>query len=162
MAVKLNIYGFDEILKRMRDIGGNVDDAAKKTTHKIAPIARRYLVDECSKSKVPSQITSAIAIRYQDGNNIHSCDIGWRKGSYDPDNLSTGYKALILNYGTVRRRTHKGLYRGWLSRPYKTRKKPADPKPNQKIKAGFIQRAIRNSNSEIKKTMSTDLFKYLY
>lgn len=161
MAIKLNIYGFDEMLDKLSSIGGNIDGAAKKVTHKIAPITKKYLDEECSKAKVPSNITSAITIRYQDGMNLHSCDIGWKKGTYDPDNLSTGYKAMMLNYGTVRRYTREGLYRGWLSRPYKMRKKPADPKPNQKIKAGFIQRAIRKANSEIKQTMQEDMFKYL-
>ena len=51
-------------------------------------------------------------VKGKDG--VYSAKVGWDLGGYDPKNLSSGYKAIFNNYGTVRRQTRNGQDRGQI------------------------------------------------
>ena len=58
--------------------------------------------------------------------------VGYKKGLYDPHNLSDGYKVVFLNYGTPRRTRHgKVKARGFISKA-KSRAKPKMRKEQEK------------------------------
>ena len=38
--------------------------------------------------------------------NRHTARVGYKKGAYDPNNPSDGYKVVFANYGTPRRSKH--------------------------------------------------------
>ena len=47
--------------------------------------------------------------------NRYSAAVGYKKGSYDPNDPSDGYKVVFLNYGTPRRTLHgKVAARGFI------------------------------------------------
>lgn len=136
-GITVKINGFDEMLKVLKDMGADVDKAAKKAIRASAPIVQSTLIEECKKANVPQDIISAIRTEYHDGLNVHEADVGWDKGAYDPRNPSIAYKAIFLNYGAVKggkqkRRTRKGYNRGSVAGKNFIRK--AKQKSNRLIK----------------------------
>ena len=55
---------------------------------------------------------------------MHKVQVGWEMGEYNPQNLSEGFKALFLNFGTPHRSKHgKVKARGFITRAKKKSKK---------------------------------------
>jgi hypothetical protein len=70
--------------------------------------------------------------------NNYRAEVGYKKGNYDPNDPSDGYKVVFLNYGTPRRTMHG------------------------KVKArGFIQKAKKKARPQIKRAQQATLEKIL-
>ena len=117
MARMLKLEGFDYMLDEIARAGGNIDSAVEKACKAGAAELEARLRAECSASGVPASVTNGIRIKYRGGANLHKVQCGWEIGDYNPNNLSTGHKALFLNYGTPNRRKHgKVMARGFIAR----------------------------------------------
>ena len=68
-----------------------------------------------------------------DGNRV-TARVGYKKGNYNPDNPSDGYKVVFANYGTPRRSKH-----------------------GQQPAKGFIKKAKKKASSRIKKVQAETL-----
>ena len=128
----LQLKGFDDLLEQIQKAGGNIDRAAESCLRQSAQIMQQELKQQMQAAGVDSDLVGSmpppqITIK----GNTYSAAVGYKKGSYDPDDPSDGYKVVFLNYGTPRRTMHG------------------------KVKArGFIQAAKKKASPRIKKAQS--------
>lgn len=137
MPLKIKINGFEKMLEHIQEAGKDVDTAAAQAIKDSASIVETELRASCITSGVPDSITREIRKKVTASNGTYSAEVGWELGAYNPKDPSTGYKAIFLNYGTVRRQTARGKNRGAI------RKKP----PTEQ----FIARAKKAAKPKIRK-----------
>lgn len=146
-GISLSLKGFDKLLEQLKEAGKDVDTEAARLIKEDAAIVDTELRASCKASNVPDDIINEIRKRVQSGLNVYSAEIGWELGNYNPKNPSAGYKAIFLNYGTVRRHTAKGYDRGEI---------PKKPTAQQ-----FIAQAKRKAKTKISKRHKEMLKKML-
>ena len=101
ISVQLN--GFDELLKKIEAAGGTINGAVDTCMKKSAKIQQEQLQAQMHKSKVATDLINRMPqpeIRW-DGNTCIA-RVGYKKGEYNPKDLSDGYEAVFINYGTPR------------------------------------------------------------
>lgn len=133
--VKIKLEGFDELLKKIESSGGTIKSAVDTCMKKSAKIMEDSLKTEMKKANVPSDLINRMdAPKVKWEYNACTASVGYEKGTYNPDNLSDGYKVVFLNYGTPHRSVHG------------------------KVKArGFIGRSKKKAKSQIKKSQEETL-----
>lgn len=139
MAIKLQFSGFDELLEQIQKADGTVDRAVESCMKQSAQIMQSELKAEMQKSGVDSDLINRMPTPelQKDGNTIIA-RVGYKKGAYNPNDISDGYKAVFLNYGTPKRSKHG------------------------KVEAkGFIDRAQKKARKRIKKAQKEALEKIL-
>ena len=129
MSIKLNLDGFEEMIKKIEKTGGSVDGAVRKCLENSAVVVENEIKSQMQSSDTTGNISRLIARMpsYEIQNNFGriTARVGFKKGEYDPKNPSDGYKAVFLNYGTPRRSKHGKIQpRGFIDRA----KKIARPK----------------------------------
>lgn len=126
MSIKLNIEGFEDILKDIEAAGGSIDKACDSALRQSAQIMQDTLKAEMRAANVPNDLIASMPQSevYSKANRF-SAEVGYTKGPYDPKNPSDGYKVVFLNYGTPNRKKHgKVTARGFIQKA----KKKASPK----------------------------------
>lgn len=103
-GIKLNLKGFEKMLDEIQVAGGNVDKAAEETLLECAKVVETELHSACDAAGVPSSVSSEIRTETGQSGNRHFARVGWKMGNYNPLKLSAGYKAVFMNYGTIRRK----------------------------------------------------------
>lgn len=101
--IQLNIEGFDELLKKIEEAGGSINKAVDTCMQKSAQVQQKELKEQMQKKKVSKALINRMPqpeIEW-DG-NVCIARVGYKKGSYNPKNLSDGYEAVFINYGTPR------------------------------------------------------------
>lgn len=102
-SIELKLTGFDELIKKIEQAGGSIDSTVNTCMEKSAQIAQDQIKDQMIKKKVSKRLVNSMP-KYEisrNGNAI-TARVGFKKGKYDPRNLSDGYKAVFINYGTPR------------------------------------------------------------
>ena len=129
MSIYLKVEGFDDMMQKIQKAQGSVKSATKQCARISGNIMNAELKAQMSSAGVDGGLIAEMpAPEVEDDYGLITARAGYRKGSYDPDNLSTGYKVLFLNYGT----------------PYRTK--------HGQVKArGFIKKAKRRAKPKIKK-----------
>lgn len=122
--ITINLEGFDELLKEIEKAGGSINSSIDSCMKKSADIAQDELKNQMSKKKIDQDLINAMPKPeiVWEGNSC-TAKVGYKKGKYDPKNLSDGYKAVFLNYGTPRRKPTQERARGFI----KAAKKKARP-----------------------------------
>lgn len=137
-GININLKGFEKMLTALQDAGQNVDQQAKRATKESARIVEQELREQCQTAGVPESITREIKTTTStEGDGRYSAKVGWKLGNYDPHNPSEGYKAIFLNYGTVRRQTKSGKNRGEIHKPAQSQQ--------------FIYAAKKKARTKVKK-----------
>ena len=139
MSIKLKLDGFDDLFEQIKQAGGTVEQATESCLKQSAQIMQSALITEMQKSNVDSDLISSMPPpEIEVEGNRYTARVGYKKGAYDPNNPSDGYKVVFLNYGTPNRSKHG------------------------KIAArGFIQRAKKKANAPIKRAQKETLEKIL-
>ena len=135
MSIKLQLDGFDDLLKKIEQAGGSINNAVESCLKNSASIMEDELKAQMNKSNVDSGLINRMPAPSieKDGNRM-TARVGYKKGAYNPQNLSDGYEVIFINYGTPRRSKHG------------------------KIKArGFIAKAKKKARPQIKKQQETTL-----
>lgn len=140
MSIKLKLEGFEELLKQIEKAGEKIEPVVKKTIEQSADLMQDELQNEMQKSNVPRDLINRMPPpKFEEDHGRFTARVGYKKGSYNPDNISDGYKVVFLNYGT----------------PY--RKKHGKIKEGGKIKLGFITRAKNRAKKKITKQQENAL-----
>lgn len=135
MAIKLKLEGFDDLLTDIEKAGGTMDGAAKQCLKKSADIMHDELKTQMQAANVDAGLINRMpSPEIESEGNRHTARVGYKKGAFDPENPSDGYKVVFANYGTPRRSKHG--------------KQPAK---------GFIQKAKKKANPKIKKSQQETL-----
>lgn len=135
MSITLKLEGFDKLLKEIEAAGGKIDSAAKQCMTESANIMRNELITQMTAANVDSGLIDRMpAPEIETEYNRVTARVGYKKGAYDPNNPSDGYKVVFANYGTPRRSKH-----------------------GQQPAKGFIQKAKKKANSKIKKSQKDTL-----
>ena len=103
MSIKLQLKGLEEMLEKLQAAGKDVDSAAKKCITESAKIVEKEYVAQMRASNVDQGLIDRMdPIRYETGNNTYAAKIGYKTGNYNPKDLTDGFKAIFINYGTPR------------------------------------------------------------
>lgn len=139
MSIKLKLSGFDELFDLIRMARGDADKAAEQCLKESAQVMHNELTAQMQKSGVDSDLIARMPLpEIEKNGNVMIARVGYKKGTYNPDNLSDGYKVVFLNYGTPKRSKHG------------------------KIEAmGFIDKAQRKAKGKIKKMQKETLEKII-
>lgn len=134
MSIKLQLNGFDDLLKKIEKAGGSIDSAAASCLQKSASIMEDELKAQMSKANVDSGLINRMpAPSIEKDGNRTTARVGYKKGAYNPQNPSDGYEVIFINYGTPRRQ------------------------PTQIKARGFIANAKKKARPQIKKQQETTL-----
>lgn len=137
MSIKLKLSGFDDLFEQIKKAGGSVDRAAESCLKQSAHIMHNELKAQMSNAGVDADLISRMPAPelLKDGNSMIA-RVGYKKGAYNPADISDGYKVVFLNYGTPKRSEHG------------------------KVTArGFIDKAQRKASKRIKKAQEETLKK---
>lgn len=124
--IKLQLEGFDDLLSKINKAGGSINKSVDTCVRKSANIVDSELRIQMQKVKADSPDHDLIKnmpnpeISWE-GNKC-TAKIGYKLGNYNSDNLTEGFKALFLNYGTPRRKPSKESARMFIK---KTKSKAA-------------------------------------
>ena len=125
MSIRLKLDGFDTLLKEIEKAGGKAESATMACMERSAAIMQDELKTQMRNSEAPNNLIDAMPdpIIENDYGKI-TARVGYKKGTYDPTNLSDGYKVVFLNYGTPHRKKHgKERARGFIQRAKSKAKK---------------------------------------
>ena len=147
MSIKLKLEGFDDLLKEIEKAEGSIEAATESAMRLSAHIMQTELKNQMAKSNVDKSLIARMPpFEIEKDFGRIMARVGYKKGGYDPDNLSDGYKVVFLNYGT----------------PYRTEHgKILDKSDGGRIKLGFIRRAKTAAKRKIKKQQEEALNKIL-
>ena len=146
-GIKVNLKGFEKMLEDLQTAGGNVDKAAKRAVDEGAKIVEQELKSACASAGVPASVSSEITTEIEGNGNRYSAKVGWKLGDYNPDNLSAGYKAVFLNYGTGKRQANRDKVHANIGGQWET----LGRNRGQMQPRGFIARAKQNSGKKMRK-----------
>lgn len=139
MSIKLKLEGFEDLLKEIEAAEGSIKGACESAIKQSAQTMQSELKSEMKKANVPNDLINAMP-QFEvksDGNRV-TARVGYKKGTYNPKNLSDGYKIVFLNYGTPHRSKHGKV-----------------------VARGFIQKAKKNAKRKIKNQQKEALEKIL-
>lgn len=104
----LSLTGFDDLLARIERAGGTIDQAADACAREAARVQQSHLRAQMQRKKASSSLVSRLPEpEIERDGNVWRVRVGYKKGAYDPKDLSDGYKAVFLNYGTPRVKPRK-------------------------------------------------------
>lgn len=139
MSIKLKLEGFEELLKEIEAAEGSIKGACESAVRQSAHTMQSELKSEMKKANVPNDLINAMPqFEVKTSGNRVTAKVGYKKGSYNPKDISDGYKVVFLNYGTPHRSEHGKV-----------------------VARGFIQKAKKNANKKIKKQQEEALKKIL-
>ena len=99
MSITLRLEGFDEMLKEIEAAGGTIDSAAKQCITESANIMHNELITQMKAANVDSGLVDRMpAPDVETSHNSFIARVGYKKGAYDPNNPSDGYKVVFANY----------------------------------------------------------------
>lgn len=105
-GITIKLDGFEEMLKDIEAAGGTINKAVDSAMKQSAQIVYSELKKQMQGAS-PKAVDSGLINRMPpptvkwDGNECKA-EVGYKKGSYNPKNLTDGYKAVFINYGTPR------------------------------------------------------------
>lgn len=101
--IKLNLEGFDELIKKIEEAGGTIKSAVDTCIDRSATVQQKELKAAMQRKKVSNELINRMPQPEIEWNgNACTARVGYHKGAYDPKDLSDGYEAVFINYGTPR------------------------------------------------------------
>ena len=125
MSIKLKLEGFDDLIKQIEKAGGSVQSATMQCMQKSGKIMDAELRAQMASAGVDGRLIAEMpAPSIENDFGLITARVGYRKGAYDPDNPTTAYKVIFLNYGTPNRKKHGQVKKRGFIRKAKNRAKP--------------------------------------
>ncbi len=139
MSIKLQLNGFDDLFEQIKKAGGTVDNAANSCLKQSAHIMQSELKSQMQAAGVEGDLINRMPPpEIEKEGNRYTARVGYKKGNYNPDDPSDGYKVVFLNYGTPHRSKHGKV-----------------------VARGFIQKAKQGAKKKIKQAQEETLKKIL-
>lgn len=139
MSIKLKLDGFEELLSDIQKAGGTIERATESCVKQSAQIMQSELKSQMQKADVDGDLISRMpSPTFEKEGNRYTARVGYKKGNYNPDDPSDGYKVVFLNYGTPHRSKHGKV-----------------------APLGFIQKAKNKARPQMKKAQKATLEKIL-
>lgn len=136
MSIRLKLDGFNDLIKEIEKAGGKTESATMACMEKSAAIMQDELKTQMRTAEAPNDLIDAMPdpIIENDYGKI-TARVGYKKGTYDPTNLSDGYKVVFLNYGTPRRKKHgKERARGFIQKAKSKAKRKINAEQEKTLK----------------------------
>lgn len=131
----ITLYGFDEWANRVKEAANvDVDKAIEKCFEECSNIVDDALESQMQKANVPQSLRAKKSIYKDRRGNVYVFSDGWLKRDEE-----AFLKICYLNYGTPKRYTKAGAYRGKISPRY------------------FITNAKRSAAQKVKKVQKDAL-----
>lgn len=129
MSIKITLTGFEELLSKIEKAGGTIDNAAEQCVKQSATIMQAELKTQMQNADVDSGLINRMPPPQieKEGNKI-AARVGYKKGAYNPNDLSDGYEAVFINFGTPKRQPTQIKARGFIAKA----KKKARPQIKKK------------------------------
>lgn len=108
-GIKIDIKGFDEMIDRLKNAGVDAKPVVDGYVKDAAKIQLEHLRHEMSATGVAADLVGRAEASVEWEGDRCKASVGYKKGSYDPQNPSDGYKAVFINYGTPRIKPHEYL-----------------------------------------------------
>lgn len=140
--LKLDLSGFEKLLSNIELASKDIDKAANAAITESAKTVENELKTEAAAKGVPSDVIQEIKVSTKHEADNYSAKVGWALGSYDPRNPSAGYKAIFLNFGTVRRKTQSGANRGEIPKRAQDQQFIYSAKKKAKTKVKKVQKEV--------------------
>jgi hypothetical protein len=121
------LKGFDEFLDKINETYASIDVEGRKCFEKCGENLRDELEAYATKAGLPERLVEQIEEEYRQRGNHWSYECGWKKAKPKTP-LPDTYKVLFYNYGTPKRYTASGDFRGEIT-------------PHPKGSHGFIKKA---------------------
>ena len=139
MPMSIEFEGFNDLIKKIEKAGGSIHRTSKTCMQLSARIMDTELRNGMAKAGVdPDIIAEMPAPTVEVDHGLITAKVGYKKGAFNPDDLTTGYKVVFYNYGTPHRTEHGKM-----------------PRKN------FIVKAKRRAKRKIKKQEEEALHKIL-
>lgn len=139
MPMSIEFEGFNDLIKKIEKAGGSIHRTSKTCMELSARIMDTELRNGMAKAGVePDIIAEMPAPTVEVDHGLITARVGYKKGAFNPDSLTTGYKVVFYNYGTPHRTEHGQM-----------------PRKN------FIVKAKRRAKRKIKKQEEEALHKIL-
>lgn len=133
--LKIELKGFADMVEKIAAAGGDVDSATSSCMRQCANIVHAELQAAMKSTGVDDGLTNRMpqpVIEVE--HNRYTAHAGYELGSYNPENLSDGYKAAFINFGTPNRTKHGKV-----------------------APRGFIEKARKSATPKVKKTQKQTL-----
>lgn len=117
MSIRLKLDDtFRQLAADVEKAGAKAETIAAKCGEAAADAMQDAMVSEMQKADVDKGLVARLPPpEVENDHGRVSVRVGYKKGAYDPQNPSDGYKAVFLNYGTPRRTKHgKVAARGFI------------------------------------------------
>lgn len=124
-GIKIELSGFEEILRKIDKAGGDSKKAVGTAINRSITVYHESLkkhLRAATKNYKNLEADIKVSNVTWSGDEC-SAEVGWQLGDYDPKNLSEGYKAVFLNYGTPRRQPTQIKGRKFIASAKKSVKK---------------------------------------
>lgn len=139
MSIKLKLEGFDELIVKLRAAEITIDGAVKQNVSAAADVMHAEIKTQMQAANVDSGLIARMpSPEIEVDGNRYTARVGYKKGAYDPQNPSDGYKVVFANYGTPRRSKH-----------------------GQQPEKRFLEKAKKKAKPKIKKAQKETLDKIL-
>lgn len=144
MSIKFKIEGFEKILKDIEKANGSMVSACESALRQSAKTMQTELTSSMREANVPNHLIDAMPnFEIERYGNTVVARVGYKKGTYDPKNLSDGYKVVFLNYGTPHRSVHgKMVAKGFIDTA-KRKARPKIKKQQQQVFDKILERLKR-------------------
>ena len=129
MPIKLDLGDWGKLLDEVRKAEGDVKKVGYQCTKNCAEIMKEELKTQMLKADTKGNwgdLYSDLSIQsLVENHGEFNTSIGWIKGPYNPEDLSSGYKVVFINYGTPNRTQHGQIKaRGFIQKAKRKAKKP--------------------------------------
>lgn len=134
--IKLQLEGFDELLKEIEKAKGNAQKATEKCMRESANIMQSELKAQMNKADVDAGLSERMPpYKVESNHGEVTATVGWEKGAYNPKEPSDAYKVIFINYGTPKRTKHgKVRARGFIQKAKKTASKKIKKQQEETLK----------------------------
>lgn len=141
MSIRFKLEGFEDLLHDIEAANGSVNAATESAMRESAQIMQDELISQMTSSGVPNDLIKAMP-NYdieKNGNRI-TARVGYKKGTYNPDDISDGYKVVFLNFGTPKRKEHGQIKKRGFIRKAKNKARPKIKKAQEEVLQKILAR----------------------